>query len=113
MTGSGHCHGPGCTQETSGDFCGEPCWRKWHGQHADTSKPGATILMTWTHPTHGRIEEHVCEVHERAILAALRALDMGCSGERFDALQCVRCTNLGRDTRMWLPACAVADEGAR
>lgn len=104
MIVSGRCHGPGCQQAArAGEFCGEVCWRKWHGQHVDVPKPGAAILMSWRHPTLGRIEEPACAVHEQAILAAVRTLGMGCGGEAFESMQCARCANEGRDQRTWLP----------
>lgn len=104
MIGSGRCHGPGCERPASNHFCGESCWRSWHGQLADTTPGGATMLMSWPHPSHGLIEEPACGVHERAILAAVSALGMGCSGETFESMQCARCANEGKDLRTWLPS---------
>lgn len=65
------------------------------------------MLMSWTHPSHGLIEEPACAVHERAILMAVRTLGMGCSGEAFESMQCARCANEGKDQRTWLPSYVV------
>lgn len=59
--------------------------------------------IEWVHPRLGRISETACPSHVDEVLAALRALGIGCSGntER-DRSVCDRCRHRGVRVRRWL-----------
>jgi hypothetical protein len=61
-------------------------------------------LIEWTHPRLGRISEVACAEHEGHILAALRTLGIGCSGELTHApgATCLRCLHSGEPPRQFL-----------
>jgi len=47
-------------------------------------RPGGrvvSVLVSWMHPHRGRRHEVLCRRHEREVLAALRVLGIGCSGQ--------------------------------
>jgi hypothetical protein len=63
----------------------------------------ATVLVQWKHPTHGRIVERVCPVHERVVLHALTDLGIGCGGRALDEpVTCIRCANAHHPVRQWI-----------
>ena len=75
---------------------------------ATLAEPDEIHALAWNHPTRGRIYEITCTSHRREIMAALRVLLIGCTGQAAPFGKCTRCEN-GR-IREWMPGAQVIDQ---
>lgn len=59
--------------------------------------------VSWSHPEHGRITEHVCIRHELELLEAHRTLGMNSFGTAaHPAATCHRCAHPTQLPRTWI-----------
>jgi hypothetical protein len=59
-------------------------------------------LLQWKHPTEGKIEEPICNVHELQTTAALKILGIGYTAIETTSIICWRCIYNGYAFKDWI-----------